>query len=181
MPKKEANYLGRSTAVHLHACRFACVTASQVVWYTHSLSHFPWLISSKSFVHCAPWTPLGMLVAARDFRWKGSTGQGPVVLFARGLQRLLAKSPVTWWNGETSPLSAEVSGSLRCAARWWSKEIHCILPMCSYCQIEICRGCGWQNPVRLGPVPSMEAWHVASKGFCGEKDVGWNGSRCTFQ
>ena len=29
----------------------------------------------------------GMLVAARDFRWKGSTGQGPVVLFARGLQR----------------------------------------------------------------------------------------------
>lgn len=39
---------------------------------------------------------IGMLVAARDFRWKGSTGQGPVVLFARGLQRLLAKSPVTW-------------------------------------------------------------------------------------
>lgn len=60
---------------------------------------------------------IGMLVAARDFRWKGSTGQGPVVLFARGLQRLLAKSPVDQHGGETSQLSAEVSGSLRCAAR----------------------------------------------------------------
>ncbi len=32
-----------------------------------------------------------MLVAARDFRWKGGTGQGPVVLFARGLQRRWAE------------------------------------------------------------------------------------------
>ena len=95
MPKKEANYLGRSTAVHLNACRFACVTASQVVWYTlHSLSHFPLLISSKLFVALRSMDSIGMLVAARDFRWKGSTGQGPVVLFARGLQRLLAKSPL---------------------------------------------------------------------------------------
>ena len=31
----------------------------------------------------------GMLVAARDFRWSGS--DGPMVFFARGLRRVLAK------------------------------------------------------------------------------------------